>query len=150
MGLSRRVGLRSRRRACACTVAVGPATTTLIRLGPLPKLAGPTAAVLPSGADVTAAPPGAELDPRPPGNPLLFSAAAGAEVHHAVTAGGVFRWSALHGVCCARFCRGRSGTERPPHSTTSNRRPAQLAAPDRGGPLAGGVISSDWHGVGLG
>lgn len=63
MGLPRRVGLRSRRRACACTVAVGPATTTLIRLGILPKLAGPTATVLPSGADVSAAPPGAELVP---------------------------------------------------------------------------------------
>lgn len=63
MGLPRRVGLRSRRRACACTVAVGPATTTLIRLGILPKFAGPTATVLPSGADVSAAPPGAELDP---------------------------------------------------------------------------------------
>ncbi|OLM08217.1 hypothetical protein Ae505Ps2_6305 [Pseudonocardia sp. Ae505_Ps2] len=60
-----RVGLRSRRRACACTAAAGPATAQGAPAAVLPRLAGPAAAVLPSGADVSAAPPGASRHPPP-------------------------------------------------------------------------------------
>ncbi|OLL69797.1 hypothetical protein Ae168Ps1_6454c [Pseudonocardia sp. Ae168_Ps1] len=54
----------------------------------LPRLAGPAAAVQPSGADVSAEPAGARYPPPPPARPQTLLGTAGAEAHHAVAAGG--------------------------------------------------------------